>query len=142
MTLDLSVSVFEPDTIIAGIKGAFEPYLSRPEVVLNGCQFLIERQTQMLNVYKVGLVDMAMRAWLAGLGIKITTIIPQKVKEFFSIQEQTHKRRKTSAIRKVRALIASWDPSMLSVELKDRFLQAEKKDDMADALLQWVFHTK
>ncbi len=93
----------------------------------------------MLKVYRIGLVDVALRAWLAGKGIQTSTIAPRNVKEFFGIHEASYKKRKTLAVKKARELIAEWQPDRLSIVLKERFLKARKKDDMADAFLQWMF---
>ena len=64
--LDLSLSNFEPETIVIGLDKALSPFLSRPEILIHQCEVIIERQTRMLAVHKVGLVDLALRAWLIG----------------------------------------------------------------------------
>jgi hypothetical protein len=139
--LDLSISKFEPEKIIEGVQKALEPYLSNPEILRKGCHVLVEKQTRMLKVYKVGLVDMAIRAWLAGKGKQATTVDPKKVKKFFKMKWENHRQGKTLAVKKARELIEKWTSDKLSDDLRNRFLKAKKKDDMADAMLQWMFYS-
>jgi hypothetical protein len=137
--LDLSLSNFQPETIVRGLETALEPYLSLPLVSKNKCVVLIERQTRMLNVHNVGAVDLTLRAWLYGRGIPIETVDPKKVKMHFSISEKNYKKRKAAGVKIATKLMEDWPSSQLSDRLRNQFASAQKKDDMADALLQWAY---
>jgi hypothetical protein len=138
-SLDLSLTDFEPDTIIRGIENVFNPYLSRREVVRYGCHFLVEKQTRMVRMYKVALVDMALRAWLAGQSIAVSTVIPKEVKKHFGICAKGYKKRKSLAVKKAREMTDNWQ--IVTDEMRATFLSTKKNDDMADAFLQCMFFT-
>jgi hypothetical protein len=137
--LDLSLPCFQPEAIIEGLERALQPYLNLTEVIENKCLVIIEKQTQMLNVHRVGAVDLALRALLHGKGIPVKTADPKRVKAFFSIEESSYKKRKKAAVLKASELIDEWPSCQLSDQLRGQFNAAKKKDDMADALLQWIF---
>jgi hypothetical protein len=137
--LDLSVSKFKPDNIIHCLKEALEPYLSLSAILRNNCRVIIEKQTQMLNVHKVVLVDLALRAWLSGRGVAVETVDPKRVKGHFYISEKKYKKRKAVAVERAQGLIGEWPSSRISDALRNSFMSAKKKDDMADALLQCVY---
>jgi hypothetical protein len=136
----LNLTKFTTNSVIESVKGFIDIYLGMTDVVKNKCTFVIERQSQMVVVRKVVLVDMAMRAYLTGKGINIITITPANVKRYFDIQSKSYKRRKTLAVNKVLGMFSEDLPFVIDDKTKNVFLTSRKKDDFADCYLQFMYY--
>ncbi len=143
--VDVQVRAFCAEEVTVSVQTFFATHVN--PFVENSRLFtvLIEKQIPHPKVFRVSMIDCVLRGYLAGHGISTTTIQSKSVKNHFSRESEGLKTKtsysagKRRAVNLVRELL-----ERKSVRVPDRlkavFESAGKKDDMADAYLQFLFY--